>query len=217
MEKYRDPYKDYCPNVFIKNLESKYFNYLEKQPAFCGKILKDDNGKETYYCDKAETEHCSMGVDACADYDVDADKCTEDCCITDFVLEDTLCKQPATYFPVKKNDQKHDNIKYYVRPLECKLKETYFKKLESFGSEEIFWENCVDLDVDSKPQIRVHGRSAFNITNFAQFENIEFTGEDNFLKIDEDEEYLQDVIDAAPFKFCEYQTEATGYLEEADI
>ena len=55
--------------------------------------------------------------------------------------------------------------------------------MEKFGSEEAFYSNCVDFEAgDSKPQIRVHGRSAFNITNFAQFENIDFTGEDNLVE-----------------------------------
>ena len=62
--------------------------------------------------------------------------------------------------------------------------------MERFGPEKIFEQNCVDFERgDAKPQIRVRGRSMFNITNFAQFENIEFTGEDNlfsFVKLDDD-------------------------------
>ena len=36
MEKYRDTSKNYCPNVFVKNLESKYFNYFDNEPRYCG-------------------------------------------------------------------------------------------------------------------------------------------------------------------------------------
>ena len=98
------------------------------------------------------------------------------------IEEDILCKTLSTYFPLKKNDQRHDNVKFYIRPLECKLAKTYFLEMERFGSEEAFYENCVDLEAgDPKPQIRIHGSTAFNITNFAQFENIEFTGEDNYV------------------------------------
>lgn len=46
----------------------------------------------------------------------------------------------------------HDNVKFYFRPLECKLKKDYFLNMELFGSEEVFNENCVDLEAgDSKP------------------------------------------------------------------
>lgn len=72
-----------------------------------------------------------------------------------------------------------------MRPLECKLKKDKFKRLENFGASEAnFDEVCVDLEAgDPKPQIRVHGNAAFNITNFGSFENIEFTGEDNLVYI----------------------------------
>ena len=58
----------------------------------------------------------------------------------------------ATFFPVRKNDQQYDNIKFYIRPLECKLDKGYFRDLDKFGSEELFYENCVDLEAgDAKP------------------------------------------------------------------
>ena len=56
-----------------------------------------------------------------------------------------------TYFSMFKSAPKHDNVKYYIRPMECKLRYTTFKKIEDFGSEEAFWENCVDLERDAKP------------------------------------------------------------------
>ena len=60
---------------------------------------------------------------------------------------------------------------------------TIFKDMPKLGGDKLFYDLCVDFEAgDSKPQIRVHGRSAFNITNFAQFENIEFTGEDNLVE-----------------------------------
>ena len=49
----------------------------------------------------------------------------------------------------------------------------------------------------------------FNITNFAQFENIEFTGEDNlvnFVRLTDDFaiEKQMDIINSAPFSLCSY-------------
>ena len=83
------------------------------------------------------------------------------------------------YFPNKRNEPFHDNVKYFVRPMECKLRYTTFKSMNLYGTDGLFWDNCVDLEIHEKPQIRLHGAvSYFNITNFAQFENIRFTGED---------------------------------------
>ena len=80
-----------------------------------------------------------------------------------------------------------DNVKFYFRPLECKLKKTKFLNMEKFGIEATFDKYCVDLEAgDPKPQIRVHGRSLFNVTNLMQFENLEFTGEDNLVHFSDD-------------------------------
>ena len=52
--------------------------------------------------------------------------------------------------------------------------------MELWGPESDFDNYCIDFERgDAKPQVRVHGSAAFNITNFAQFENIEFVGIDN--------------------------------------
>ena len=85
------------------------------------------------------------------------------------------------YFPTnwaRRKNAIHDNIKYRFRPLECKLRKTKFLNLGTFGaSDEFFDKNCVDLERgDSKPEIRPHGTSLFNITNEATFENIRFSG-----------------------------------------
>ena len=51
--------------------------------------------------------------------------------------------------------------------------------MKEFGDEKTFWDTCVDLEVHQKPEIRLHrALSYFNITNFAQFENIRFTAVD---------------------------------------
>lgn len=57
----------------------------------------------------------------------------------------------------------------------------------------------------------------FNITNFAQFENIEFTAVDNLVKITEKNEanrqLYYDLIKHTPFRLCDFEQEATSYLE----
>ena len=79
-----------------------------------------------------------------------------------------LCATTNKLFPLKRNNPLHDNVKYYVRPMECRLRFTTFKNMELYGNNADFWETCVDLEVDPKPQIRIHGAvSYFNITNFA--------------------------------------------------
>ena len=80
-----------------------------------------------------------------------------------------MCLQNSQkYFSNKRNQPLYDNVKYYIRPMECKLRYTVFSDLRLYGTDEIFWETCVDLEVHSKPQIRLHGAvSYFNITNFA--------------------------------------------------
>lgn len=113
-------------------------------------------------------------------------------------------------------------MKYYVRPLECKLAKSTFKKMSEFGNEDVFYENCVDLERgDPKPQLRVHGNAMFNITNFAQFENIEFTAVDNMIELEATDgqaatlEKYQDFIKSSPFKLCDFEEEPTGFLEDA--
>ena len=137
--------------------------------------------------------------------------------VTDFIA---LCNAMNVYYPIKKINSKHDNVKFYVRPLECKLDQTIFKDRKEIGSDDLFYENCVDFERgDAKPKIRVHGQALFNITNFAQFENIEFTGEDNLVTFDAyanstaSLDKIQELLDVTPAKMCEFYTEPTGYLE----
>ena len=86
----------------------------------------------------------------------------------DIESNNTLCKDKYSFYPIRRVYPKHDNVKFNIRPLECKLAYSTFKNLDQFGSEDIFWENCVNLEEgDEKPEIRVHGRALFNITNFA--------------------------------------------------
>ena len=36
-----------------------------------------------------------------------------------------MCVNQTTYFPLRRNYEVKDNIKYYIRPLECKLADDY--------------------------------------------------------------------------------------------
>ena len=53
--------------------------------------------------------------------------------------------------PSKRNPPLHDNVKYYVRPMECKLRFTTFKHIDRYGTDDLFWDTCVDLEVHEKP------------------------------------------------------------------
>ena len=85
-------------------------------------------------------------------------------------------------------------------------------------NEEKFWDWCVDLtDGDAKPQIRIHdSRSWFNITNFMQFENIEFTAEDAMAKVNStwvNYTNTYEHFSNIPLKKCNFTREPTGHLE----
>ena len=56
----------------------------------------------------------------------------------------------------------------------------------------------------------------FNITNYAQFENIEFTAEDALATVNSDYEYYTGtsrVFKNIPLKKCNFVSEPTGSLE----
>lgn len=75
-----------------------------------------------------------------------------------------------------------DNIKFFIRALDCDYLNNIFNN-ESDDTKEIMREKCLDVDKGEKSQIRISSpHTYFNITNFARFENIEFTGEDLFAK-----------------------------------
>ena len=79
-----------------------------------------------------------------------------------------LCIDDLQYISLKRTNPRYDNVLYYVRPLECNMRYKNFKHLAGSDNWETFRKNCVDFDRgDEKPQIRVHGNSYFNITNFA--------------------------------------------------
>ena len=75
-----------------------------------------------------------------------------------------------------------DTMRLYFRPMFCEYKTSFFNPIQKYGDEDIFNQMCVNFTAgDSKPEIRVANTyTYFNITNFAQFENITFTGEDLF-------------------------------------
>ena len=91
------------------------------------------------------------------------------------------------YLPYLKNPQPYDNVKFYIRPLECHLRSSHVKGKNKGWNEEKFREWCVDFERgDPKPQIRIHNNhTLFNITNLMQFENIQFTAEDAMARVNE--------------------------------
>ena len=123
--KYYNPNNDYCVDTRYK-LGDDFIDY-------CVHALSDPGCEwnSWYYgaCGTSDDGRTTMTID-----------------------EDVLCKDVETYFPIRKNDQRYDNIRFYIRPLECKLAQDYFRELQYFGSEESFYENCVDFEAgDAKP------------------------------------------------------------------
>ena len=90
-----------------------------------------------------------------------------------------------------------DNVKLNFRPLDCSYTDSFFILKERYGNAATFDSNCVNFEEgDSKPQIRISNTyTYFNITNFAYFENIAFTGEDLFAKL-----YQHNAIEAFEHK-----------------
>jgi hypothetical protein len=73
-----------------------------------------------------------------------------------------------------------DNIKFYFLALDCEYIHTFFAT-QSREEKEYYLTVCVDVEAGEKAQIRLASpHTYFNVTNFAHFENIEFTGEDLF-------------------------------------
>ena len=104
-------------------------------------------------------------------------------------------------------------MKFYVRPLDCEEVGYFSKRYDN----ELFAEYCVDWEAGHhKPQIRLHNSiSYFNITNFAQFENIQFTAEDSLANIT-NKTYSQH-FDHAPLVKCAFEEEPTEYLANATV
>lgn len=80
---------------------------------------------------------------------------------------------------------------------------------------EIFEEQCIDVANGEKAQIRIaNPYTYFNITNYASFENIEFTGEDLFAKATYNGEpmsFMDDlgILAFMPFTKCQVQQDAS--------
>ena len=45
----------------------------------------------------------------------------------------TLCNTATNYYPLKRSEQNHDNVKFYIRPLECRLKKEMGAKFLDIG------------------------------------------------------------------------------------
>ena len=75
-----------------------------------------------------------------------------------------------------------DTTRLYFRPADCDYDGSFFLPVEKYGTQEAFESLCVNFTAgDPKPEIRVANTyTYFNITNFASFNNISFTGEDLF-------------------------------------
>ena len=127
-----------------------------------------------------------------------------------------LCRDTdkrSTYYPVRRNELMHDNLEFYVQPLDCE----HWSEFSASHDSSLFSDWCVDWEVGhQKPQIRLHNTvSYFNITNFAQFENVQFTAEDSLAMI-EDKADSPDFAHS-PMVKCVFEEEPTGHLANATV
>ena len=110
--------------------------------------------------------------------------------------------------------QEKDNLRISFVALDCAFKETHLANLNS-DEMEIFDEQCIDVANGDKAQIRIaNPYTYFNITNYASFENIEFTGEDLFAKATYNGESMGfmdelGILAFMPFTKCQVQQDAS--------
>ena len=145
-----------------------------------------------------------------------------------FVVEDA---DSASYDYVEKLQKPMldlDNVRLNFRPLDCSYTDSYFIRKEKYGLAATFDDNCVDFEAgDDKPQIRVANTfTYFNITNFAYFENIEFTGEDLFATFagsgtssiaDFGDENRWGPLAFLPRTKCRVRKEPSGFFDKLDL
>ena len=73
-----------------------------------------------------------------------------------------------------------DNLSLSIVSMDCRYVDSYLFGMTGLDLE-VFEENCIDVESGDKAQIRIANEyTYFNITNFAEFKDIEFTGEDLF-------------------------------------
>jgi hypothetical protein len=93
---------------------------------------------------------------------------------------------------------------------------SYFKNIGSYGSSSLFYSNCLDFKLGEIPEIRIaSNHSTFNVTNFAHFENLLFTGVD-MLAVDQSET-PGCVYSYIPAKKCEFTTEPNSVVADLDL
>ena len=99
---------------------------------------------------------------------------------------------------------KSNNVKFNFAPLDCSLS-------SEWGTQNGFAANCVNVKNGERPQIRVASNQAiFNITNYASFTDLEFTGEDQ-LVIDESNDGCD--YGAYPVQKCSFSSAPTSIVE----
>lgn len=102
-----------------------------------------------------------------------------------------------------------NNVKLNFAPLDCD---------SQWRAEVGFADICVDIKNGERPQIRVASNQAmFNITNYASFTSIEFTGEDQ-LVVDEavsGNSYCD--YGAYPIQKCKFAKKPTSVVEKINM
>ena len=125
---------------------------------------------------------------------------------------------------------KDDHYRLYFRPLDCSYTDSFFIYKERYGNAAVFDDMWVDFAAgDAKPEIRVANTyTYFNITNYAYFENITFTGEDLFASLVGDgptywgytegwTRYSWGPLTFYPMTKCKVREEPTGFFDKLKL
>jgi hypothetical protein len=100
----------------------------------------------------------------------------------------------------------NDNVRYFYKPMMCGDKWDYVSSDDSNEILDLFDRYCINLNWDEKPTIKVNSPNIyFNITHFAQFENIIFDGSNMFGRFQNGEDTYHDMREY-PNKLCSIDT-----------
>ena len=124
-----------------------------------------------------------------------------------------------------------DNMRFFFRPLDCSYTDSFFISKERFGDPLLFDELCVNFtNGDSKPEIRVANTyTYFNISNYAYFENLTFTGEDLFANLatrldhhdltdsEAFQKWRQSALAFYPKTKCKVREEPNDFFDKLDL
>ena len=108
-----------------------------------------------------------------------------------------------------------NNVELNVMALDCY--DNYFATPGYYGNAQLFYDNCVDVNREQRPLIRVSSKySYFNITSTATFQNLEFDGLDLNAEL-----YYPDSCSAdlsyLPLKKCSFDEDTSSFVTNLNL